>query len=496
MIIKTSPDEIENYLTDASNFKGYCSEVYLPENTGEISGVLHDANHNKTPVTIAGNGTGLAGARVPEGGIVISTERLNKIIEINEQEMYAVVEPGVVLDDFQNILKEKKLMYPPDPTEKNCFIGGTVATNASGEKTFKYGPTRNYVLAIEVVLANGDLLKLTRGKEKALSYKLELNTEWGVKYNLEIPDFKMPETKNASGYFCKSDMDAIDLFIGSEGTLGLITKIKLRIVPLPKKIISCVVFFNSEREGLSFINKAREISYDNRKLPDNNLPDALALEFFDEKSLNFLMKDYANIPYNAKAGVWFEQEALDSNEDILFEKWMELIKEFNGDEDSAWFALNDAEIKKIQLFRHSISAKVNEYISRHHFRKLGTDVAVPDNEFEKFYFSSKEIVEKNSLNYVAYGHFGNSHVHLNILPKTPEEFETGKKVYDEICKKAVEYGGTVSAEHGIGKLKVNYFLEMCGADNVKKMAALKKSLDPNFILGEGNIFKKNILDKT
>jgi D-lactate dehydrogenase (cytochrome) len=164
MLIKTSPDEIQNYLVDAANYQGFCDAVYFPVNEAEVKQIMEEAYIKRTPVTISGNGTGLTGGRVPEGGIVISTEKLNRIIEINETEKFAVVEPGCILSDLLNLFQEKNLFYPPDPTEKNCFIGGTVATNASGEKTFKYGPTRDYILSLNVILSNGELLKINRGQ--------------------------------------------------------------------------------------------------------------------------------------------------------------------------------------------------------------------------------------------------------------------------------------------------------------------------------------------
>jgi D-lactate dehydrogenase (cytochrome) len=487
MIIKTSPDEIQNYLSDASNFKGFCDAVYFPESKKEIQEILIEAYKDKTPVTIAGNRTGLAGAGVPLGGIVISTEKLNKIIEINDKEFYAVLEPGVILADFQNILKGKKLLYPPDPTEENCFIGGTIATNASGEKTFKYGPTRNFVLELEVILADGEILHLSRNGIKADNFKLKLRSESGKEYKIDIPDLKMPETKNAAGYFCKKDMNAIDLFIGSEGTLGIITKVKVLIVPYPADILSSVLFFNDERNALAFIKSARESSYHTRI---NQIPgsiDALALEFLDENALNFLKEDSSRIPLKAKAAVWFEQE-LDSNEELILEKWTSLINKFNGDQESAWFAFSDSDRKNIELFRHSLPLKVNEYISKNNLRKLGTDVAVPHEKFNELYFYSKDVAEKENIHYVIFGHFGNSHMHLNMLPKNQGEMETGKSLYKKICSRAVKLGGTVSAEHGIGKLKTEYLLEMYGEESIKKMSAVKKVLDPNFILGKGNIF--------
>ena len=232
MIIKKTPDEIQNYLVDASNFHGHCEAVYIPSNTNEIQNILSDANNKKQKITIAGNGTGLTGARVPQGGIVISTEKMNKVIEINSEKKFAVVEPAVILNDFQDKVRGYNLLYPPDPTEGNCYIGGTIATNASGEKTFKYGSTRVYVNKIEVVLAEGDLLKLERGKWIANEYKLNFKTVSGKEYKIEIPVINMPLTKNAAGYYCKKNMDAIDLFIGSEGTLGVVAKAELKLVSL------------------------------------------------------------------------------------------------------------------------------------------------------------------------------------------------------------------------------------------------------------------------
>ena len=488
MIIKKSADEIQNFLVDASNLKGNCSAVYFPESTDEVNAILREANTNKTPVTVAGNGTGLTGARVPESGIVISTERLNKILEINTEEMTAIVEPGVILSDFQAAVKEKLLMYPPDPTERSCFIGGTISTNASGEKTFKYGPTRKYVLELEIILPDGEILNLKRGGQRADGRRISLLTASGKRIEFDLADYKMPAVKNASGYYCKENMDAIDLFIGSEGTLGVITKAKLKLVKLPENIISCVVFFDDEQNALDFISKARDISLNTKLRSDPRCIEALALEFFDDRSLKYLKDDYPQIPENVKAGVWFEQEVTKENEDTFFEAWTDLINEFHGDEESAWFALNDADKKKIQEFRHFISAKIHEYIARKNLKNLGTDVAVPDDKFYELYFSSKKMVEEAGIDFVTYGHFGNSHVHLNMLPEDQTEYEKGMIIYNKICDIAVKLGGTVSAEHGIGKKKRDYLLSMYGEDVIKQMMNMKKVFDPNFIMGRGNIF--------
>ncbi|MDR3667528.1 MAG: FAD-binding oxidoreductase [Ignavibacteriaceae bacterium] len=493
MIVKTRIDEIQNFLTDASNYKGFCEAVYFPVNTEDISQILKEANNKRIPVTISGNGTGLAGGRVPEGGIVISTDRLNKILEINVEKMYAVSEPGVVLSILLSTLKEKQLLYPPDPTENNCYLGGTVATNASGEKTFKYGPTRNYILELEIVLADGEILNLKREKNLADKLNLNLRTESGKVIDLQLPSYNMPNTKNSAGYFIKPGMDAIDLFIGSEGTLGVITKIKIKLLPAPEKIISCIVFFDNEENALDFIQKCREISYTSRAYRNIQAIDALSLEYFDTKTLDFMREDYKQIPPNAIAGVWFEQEVTKANEEYFLDEWLSLIGEYHGDEENAWFAFTEADTEKLQEFRHAIPLKINEFITRNNMRKLGTDVAVPDIKFKELYNFSKKNVLESKLGYVIYGHFGNSHMHLNMLPRNEEEYLKGKIVYNSICKKAIELNGTISAEHGVGKLKTTYLLEMYGEVTIKKMAEIKKILDPNMILGSGNIFKADII---
>ncbi len=493
MIIKTNPDEFENYLVDASNFKGNCEAVYFPENSDEIVWIIKEANKNKFTVTTAGNRTGLTGACIPQNGIVIATDRLNKIIEINQKQFYALVEPAVLLSDFQKELKQHKLFYPPDPTETNCYIGGTVATNASGAKTFKYGPTRNYVIGLQIVLPDGEVIDLERGKQKANGYKLTLSTQAGKNINLNIPDYTFPKVKNASGYFVQKDMDAIDLLIGSEGTLGIITKIKLKLLPQPEDTISCVLFFEDERNALKFLEEARDISYQNKKSSINNNVNALALEFFDERALRFLSKDFSAIPDKAKAAIWFEQESTSDDFDSILEAWNFLMQTNNVNEETAWFAFSNADKEKIKDFRHAISWKVNDYIARNNFRKLGTDVAVPDKVFSEFYLTLQGWAKQSKIDFVAYGHFGNSHIHLNFLPKDDDEFNEAKKIYRQICEEAVRLGGTISAEHGIGKTKRDYLLMMYGETNIRKMAELKKSLDPNLILGIGNIFDERFL---
>ncbi len=488
MLKKTEISDIQSYLSDAANIKGKCKAVLFPENFKDISEILKEANINKTEVTISAGRTGLTGGCVPKNGLLISTEKLNKIISIDLTKKTATVQTGVLLSELQQEVESKNLFYPPDPTETNATIGGTVATNASGARTFKYGPTRNFVEELELVLPTGELLKIKRGQYLA-------NDLYGTitlpdkKWNFRIPNYTMPDVKHAAGYFSKKNMDIIDLFIGSEGTLGIITEIKLRLLELPKNILSMIIFLNSENDIFSFVKNIKEKSYN--KL---SVIDLREIEFFDENSLNLLKNDFPNIPDNSKGAIWIEQEYKPEIEDNLIEEITETIIANNGNENNIWFAMNEKERKNLKDFRHSIPLATNEIISAGNLQKVGTDTAVPDCKFREFFYFTKNLILENQLQYVVYGHIGNSHLHFNMLPKNKEEFLLAKKLYGTICEKSVELGGTISAEHGIGKLKRDYLLKMFGTKNIKQMAKLKKTFDPNMILNIGNIFSKEFLE--
>ena len=479
MITKTDLDQIQSYLTDESNFKGTCDAVYIPENEDEVIRLIKQCNETKTRITIAGNGTGLTSGRVPQGGVVLSLEKMNKFLELNENEKYIVVQPGVMLSELQDFVEEKKLFYPPDPTERNCHIGATVITNSSGARTFKYGPTRDYVLGINIVLPDGEIVSINRGEIFAANNKISFQTKSGKTKELNIPDFEMPNTKNSAGYYCKSDVDLIDLFIGSEGTLGVITELRLKLIDFPEDLLSSVIFFPDENNALDFIEEARQIS----KSGNNKFLDARGLEYFDNYALRFLQEDYTNIPQD-----------VGENEDEYISVWMELISRHGGMEEESWLAIDKNEQEKLKSFRHAIAVKVNEFISQRGLKKVGTDVAVPDNVFRNYYFDVKKMIEDQGLQYVVYGHVGNSHIHLNFLPKDQDEFKLAREIYLDICTIAINLKGTFSAEHGVGKSKKDYLVKMYGEDVIKQMAALKLSLDPNKLMNIGNIFDEKYLN--
>jgi D-lactate dehydrogenase (cytochrome) len=500
MIIKTQVDELQNYLTDASNMSGGRAEkLFVPESAAEISEILKEANEKKIPVTVSGARTGTVGGAIPFGGVLISLEKINRLKEINEN--FAVVESGVLLTDFQKAVDAKNLFYPPDPTEWSCQIGGTVATNASGGRSFKYGATRKYVERLEIVFPSGELLNLRRGENFAKNGFIELETDGGNKIKAKVPTYVQPDTrKNTSGYYSAENLDAIDLFIGSEGTLGIITEIELKLLPKPKGFLSGIVFFNNEKDLLAFVDEARKISFTTRqnqisnfKSEISNSIDASLLEYFDENSLKFISEKFPETPANMAGAIFFEQETSEENEDALFEQWNNLLEKHNADVEQSWFTTTEQDLIKMREFRHALPVSVNERIVRYKQRKVGTDMAVPDDKFASFLKFYKQKLNESGLEYVIFGHIGDNHLHANILPKTEEEAQKAKHLYGRFIAQSIMLGGTISAEHGIGKLKRNYLYVMYGERFLSEMAQLKRAFDPHGILGRGNVFDERLL---
>ena len=502
MLVKENTDELQNYLTDASNMPGgFADKLFIPENAREIAEILKEANSKRIPVTISGARTGTVGGAIPFGGFVISLERLNKILEINKDERFAVVESGVVLNDFQKAVEAENLFYPPDPTEWSCQIGGTVATNASGARSFKYGATRRFVEEIEIVLASGEILNLKRGEIFSENGFVELETISGAKIRAKLPTYRQPDTrKNTSGYFSGERVDAIDLFIGSEGTLGIVTKIKLNLLPKPESFFSGIIFFENETDLLNFVWEAREKSFDtrrniiaNRKSQIANSIDAALIEYFDEKALKFISEKFPEVPENAKGAIFFEQETSLETEDALLEQWNELLEKHNADLERSWFTTTEQDREKMRAFRHALPVSVNERIVRYKQKKIGTDMAVPDDKFASFLKFYREKLDASGLDYVIFGHIGDNHLHANLLPKTDDEAARARHLYGRFIAQSIMLGGTISAEHGIGKHKSKYLYVQYGERFLNEMAELKRAFDPNGILGRGNMFDAKFL---
>ena len=470
MIRKKSIEQISPYLRDASNYSGgMAEEVLIPENQDELIEILKT---DSRPVTIAGAGTGLTASRIPSEGIIISLERFNKIEVHKKEEIW--VGPAVTLTELQEYLQSSGWFYPPNPTETNASIGGTLSTNASGSRSYKFGGTRNFVIAAELVLADGRKVLIKRGHK--ISEPLCMNDGSEVRFP-EIT-YISPKIKNTAGYYVKPGMDWLDLFIGSDGTLGIFIRICLKLLPQPASFLSGILFFGEEKlcwDLSSAIKSQASLS-------------PCSLEYFDRFSLEILREKYTNIPLKAKAALFFEEDVRNEEiYDVKMEKWFKFLVDKNIFLDDSWFSQNEIDNKTFHEFRHQIPIMINEKNSSAGREKIGTDMAVADNFFIEMMEFYEKILSKSKIPYVIFGHLGDNHLHINLLPK-PNQVSFARTVYDEIAKKIISWKGTVSAEHGIGKIKRKNFYEMVGQKNIEELKIIKNVLDPLERLGKGNIF--------
>jgi D-lactate dehydrogenase (cytochrome) len=464
---QTDPAIIVGFLEDSSNLTGGKADgVYLPENEAEIRESLTECVAKKNPLTVSAGQTGTTGGCIPFGGWLLTTRKLNKIINLDKQQKLAIVQPGVTLEELEKAAAQEGLLYPPDPTEKSATLGGNVATNASGGRCYRFGSTRNWIRRLKVALANGSTLELQRGQPLVTRYPL--------------PHYTMPQTKNAAGYYSKPEMDLIDLFIGSEGTLGIVTEIEVGLVPALQETFDLVAFFPSEEQAVDFVQESKR--QEDRAVN--------FYEFFDENTLQMLKPSYPLIPTNTKAAVYIEQEIVDANDKAYMDYWAQLLERYGASLDNCWLGADAKQKAELTKFRYSIPEHINEIFKQHHQIKLATDIAVPESKFkEMFGFYRNELRgTSDELFHIKFGHIGDNHLHVNLVAKKPEYFDKACSFVLKFVRKAVSLGGTVSAEHGIGKIKHDYLQEMYGAAGIKEMVRVKKEFDPAFILGRGNIF--------
>jgi len=402
-------------------------------------------------MTILGAGTGLTGGSVPQGGWAISLEKFKRL-EIFPGR--AIAGAGVSLETVQATASRTGQFYAPDPTERTASIGGTIATNASGSRSFRYGSTRRHVLALRVALMDGRVIEVHRGD----------------KIDFAVPAIPLPDTtKNTAGYQLAPGMDWIDLFTGSEGTLGIVIEAALQLLPVPADVLAGVVFLETDAAALDAVDAWRGI------------PGLRMIEYFDARSLDFLRPHYSEIPDNAGAALLIEQE----NGDIDF--WAEHAPSEHAP-NAGWFAASDQDRERFRRFRHALPELVNDTMRRSGFLKLGSDYAVPlarNREMLAFYHAN---LMQHALDYVIFGHIGDAHVHVNILPKSQAKFETGRQLMLDFARHAVELGGTVSAEHGLGKRKAHLLALQYAPAQIESMREVKRRLDPRWLLNRGNLF--------
>lgn len=448
-----------NVLGDEENLLHYGHDeteqlVYLPEivlkpaDTEAIAAIVKLCNEYLIPVTPRGAGTGLSGGALPHlGGVLLSTERLNKIIQIDERNLQVTTEPGVITEVLQNAVKEKGLFYPPDPSSRgSCFIGGNIAENSGGPKAVKYGVVKDYVLNLEVVLPNGEII-------------------WTGANVL----------KNSTGY------NLTQLLVGSEGTLGIVTKIVLKLIPLPKHDLLMLVPFASLEKASEAVSAIFRAGF---------VPSALELVEIDALMIVSKMVDSSAVPVNESIAAHLIIEVDGNNMDVLMgemEAIAELLTQFDAGEI---FFADDAQ-QKAELWK--LRRRVAEAVKTSGYT-IEEDTVVPRAELPALIKGVKELGKQYGFHAVCYGHAGDGNLHIRINHPTIKnshgnaEMTEALKALFELVK---SLGGTISGEHGIGLIQKPYMLTVFKEANLYLMRQIKKAFDPNNILNAGKIFDMN-----
>lgn len=524
MKVVSDPKEIVDaygpYLDDESHsIDGRADMIFFPKNEDDIGAVLRMAYEKGQPVTVQGGRTGLTGGAVPEGGIVLSLEKMNQILHVRyvpEEDTYTVTaQSGVLLEDLvkavtsknlgalrgkgtkeeqtavEKLLNDKRAFYfPVDPTETSAWLGGIVACNASGARTFRYGAVRDWVRRIRVTLPNGETLDIERGKVIAVNRKFRIVFSDGSKLDFSVPSYKMPNVKNAAGLYAKPDMDLIDLFIGSEGILGVINEVELKLAKMPENIMTVMAFFPTETDAVDFVIDARS---------SNSKVKMDFLEYFGSTAVRMIREKAGSAGIKVPALtdvthaiVFFEFPYSEQEMEEKVTALEEMLNKHGSSSESSWAGLDRAELEKMKTIRHFVPETINSIIAQrkkeyHDVHKIGTDMAVPDDALKEYLRFYEETLDSQGMEYVIFGHIGNNHLHVNMIPRSNEEVKEGMDNYLLFARKAVELGGTISAEHGCGKLKRAFLEVMYGHQGISEMQAVKKALDPKWILNRGDM---------
>ena len=442
----TDIETLKTNSSDQTEDLSFMPEVVIkPTSVNEVSTILAYCNQHKIPVTARGAGTGLSGGALPIfGGVVLSMERFNKILEIDERNLQATVEPGVINQVFQETVAQKGLFYPPDPASRgSCFLGGNIAHCSGGPRAVKYGVTRDYVLNLEVVLANGEVI-------------------WTGANTL----------KNSTGY------SLTHLMIGSEGTLGIVTKIVFKLLPLPQKNVLMLVPFNNAEDACSAV---AAVFY------SGIIPSAM--EFMERDAIDWALKyvDGLNVTISPQVQAHLLIE-LDGNDmDVLMqeaEKVADVVAQFNCGE----ILFADTETQKQDLWR--MRRCLGEAVKGNSVYKE-EDTVVKRAELPKLLKGVKEIGKKYGFKSVCYGHAGDGNLHVNIIKDSLSDEAWNTNVPEgikEIFALCVQLGGTISGEHGIGLVQKNYLHIAQSTIQINLQKGIKKVFDPNGILNPGKIF--------
>ena len=326
------------------------------------------------------------------------------------------------------------------------------------------------------MLSDGRTASVRRGD--IIDQPLQLDD--GSRIDFPSVSFKGPECKNAAGYFVQPGMDWLDLFIGSDGTLCVFTECTLKLLKAPTSFLSAILFMKQEEVCWELLEKIRK--------PNSSKISPCSLEYFDCRSLQRLKGKFGNIPENAQAALFFEQDVASQQEyDLCLETWYEFLEKEAVLLEDSWFAQEPKDIEKFHDFRHELPLMINEENSRLGRVKMGTDMAVGSEHFRKMMEFYRDELTGSGLDFVMFGHIGDNHLHINLLPDA-KQISLARKTYAILVNQILKWRGTISAEHGVGKLKKEHYQKMVGDQALEELWRIKKTLDPQGRLGLGNLF--------
>jgi glycolate oxidase len=439
--VLVEPEKVEPYGADAVKEKFPPEAVVFPENTEQMSAILKLANVENFPITARGGGVGYTGGAVPvDGGIVIGTDRMNKIIEISADDLYVVCQPGIRTFELQQAVEKHGVFFPPDPASyKDSFIGGNIAENAGGMRTPKYGITGRYVLGLEVVTATGEVLRV--------GGKVEKNV---VGFNLT------------------------SLIVGSEGMLGIITEATLKLLPLTEATSTVRASFKSMEEACKVLTKFT---------PERILP--MAMEVIDKHCIEAIEQNYAFGLSKDSAAILLVAVDGSSEEVAKNAETIERILGENGGFD-VLRAKSKEDEDKLWDVRRAISPSLMKFGTL----KINEDVVVPRSRVPELVAQVEQIGKKHKTFVANFGHAGDGNIHVNFLCNREDidSIDRARECVKETFALSVKLGGTISGEHGIGYVKAPYMNYAIDKPTLEVMKGIKKVFDPNGILNPGKMF--------
>jgi len=502
--VDRDPTIVASFLSDAAHVPGgFASGVAFPKTEAEVAALVSGAAH----VLPVGAQSSLTGGATPRGELVLSTRALSSIhAPIGET---IRVGAGVPLTALQATLAASRLYYPPVPTYDGAFVGGTIATNAAGAATFKYGSTRPWVAAMTVVLANGDVLDLQRGAVMASADgRFEVTLSSGQVVSIPVPTYRMPQVaKLSAGYYARPGMDLIDLFIGSEGTLGIFVEAALRVIPRPRRAVA-VIRCKDDAQAVAVTTALRGESraHHGAKRDGGSVS---AIEYMDARALRAVSDEAfarAGVPrprdcaQGGPAGqsvTLMVQLEVTGDDAAIFEQLQDVLDSC-GVAEEAIVAAPDDERGAQRLFelREAVPSSVNALVAAAKARaqpdieKTAGDMVVPFEHLAKSLTLYRAAFESRGLEYAIWGHVSDGNLHPNVIPRTLDEMTRGREAIFDIARGVIGMGGAPLAEHGVGRsaLKQRLLRELYGDEGIEQMRAVKRALDPDWKLARGVLF--------